>query len=248
MNRDRKRSRASFTLVELLVVIIIIGVLASLITVASRSAVLGAKEARIITELHNIALAMKAYKAKYGDYPPNFNDPDAVRRHFRKAFSRSKDNIDIILNADPPLNQAEAVTFWLLGFSPDPEYPLTGGGTRMSLFEFDQSRLVQTGQLTIGNRVVYHPPALTQPYVYFQTPSSYASAGNRPQYPGTVKPYLREALVPVHAGSFQVLSAGLDDQWGGAPDTAYFPNGPFTGGDADNLTSFSPKNLENSQP
>jgi prepilin-type N-terminal cleavage/methylation domain-containing protein len=82
---------AGFTLVELLVVISIIGVLASLVTAAAIVARRHAKNAAISMELSQFDMALKAYKAKYGEYPPDFTDlswPGPVSRHLARAFPR----------------------------------------------------------------------------------------------------------------------------------------------------------------
>jgi prepilin-type N-terminal cleavage/methylation domain-containing protein len=102
----RGRTPAGFTLVEMLVVIAIIGILASLITAAAWRAVITAKNAAIVVELSQLDAACKAYKEKFGEYPPDFAGVnsgvapygdtrtvgsftrDAVLRHFTKAFPR----------------------------------------------------------------------------------------------------------------------------------------------------------------
>ncbi|MGH9897043.1 MAG: type II secretion system protein, partial [bacterium] len=63
--------RAAFTLVELLVVITIIGILASLITVAAVSALRKARETEIKAEIDQVSTAIEEYKNKTTAYPPN---------------------------------------------------------------------------------------------------------------------------------------------------------------------------------
>lgn len=101
-------SRPGFTLVELLVVITIIGILASLITGAAVSALRSAGQARIKLEMSNFAQAIEDYKNNSGgSYPPNtqvYDPPSAVtelqvateaynslRRHLSKKFPRHRE-------------------------------------------------------------------------------------------------------------------------------------------------------------
>lgn len=96
---------SAFTLVEMLVVITIIGILASLVTVGAYSAIEAAKRSRMRAELNNIAMAFSSYKEKFGDYPPSVmgkyrpnvgsptdvplnNAQHPVFRHLAKAFPR----------------------------------------------------------------------------------------------------------------------------------------------------------------
>ena len=62
--------RRGFTLTELLVVIAILAILASLTAVGVMRALDTAKQTRIKVEVDNLDAAFKAYKEKYGSYPP----------------------------------------------------------------------------------------------------------------------------------------------------------------------------------
>ncbi len=140
---DRPK-RNAFTLVEMLTVVIIIGILAALLS----NAVIGArKRARIAAqkmEIEQLALAMEAYRTKFGEYPPcefpstyppqNDRDiaaRDAINRHLRKAFPRynfrridgnnpdpyAQFRADLMafgLNAEA-MDAAAALVFWLGG-------------------------------------------------------------------------------------------------------------------------------------
>ncbi len=148
--------RTGFTLVELLVVITIISILAALVTVAAVGALRKAREAEIKAEIDQLATAFEDYKNKTTAYPPNCQtdgssepvDEAAVlndlRRHFKQAFPRHQEP-DALIAAMAGLTTAgaqlpsgnglqggmsagEAVAFWLLPFSSDPKYPISGEG------------------------------------------------------------------------------------------------------------------------
>ena len=156
--KKRSTPRSAFTLTELLVVITIIAILASLITVAVANALRTAKRAAISLELNQIEGSFEDIKNEYGAYPPNAMLPttnmsssdrnriiEQVRsdwiRMFKKAFPRADSKeIEIfraLISDNPPalrsgiqngMNGSEAVVFWLGGFSSDPQYPLSGPG------------------------------------------------------------------------------------------------------------------------
>ena len=101
--------RAAFTLVELLVVITIIGILASLITVAAIGALKAMQRTRIKAEITEVSNGFDEYKNKVTAYPPNcqtdgtggsnplveidvLND---VKRHIKQIASRSAESDDL---------------------------------------------------------------------------------------------------------------------------------------------------------
>lgn len=85
--RSAEKGRG-FTLVEMLVVVTIIGILASLITAAAVAARRKAKIAAIVTEISQLDMALKAYKARFGEYPPDGLNAPTTTRHLQKAFPR----------------------------------------------------------------------------------------------------------------------------------------------------------------
>jgi prepilin-type N-terminal cleavage/methylation domain-containing protein len=105
-----------FTLVELLVVITIIGILASLITVAAVGALRKARETEIKAEINQLDAAFEEYKNKTTVYPPNCQfdglfagDPQIeqplddskrfsdLKRHMKQAFPRHQESDDLLL-------------------------------------------------------------------------------------------------------------------------------------------------------
>lgn len=63
--------RRGFTLIELMVVIVVIGILVALITPAVMRAQVTAKNAAVTTEIHSLDVALTAFRNEYGSYPPS---------------------------------------------------------------------------------------------------------------------------------------------------------------------------------
>lgn len=145
-------NRRAFTLTELLVVIAIIAMLVALTSVGVMTAMARAKATAIKTELDQIDSAMKAYKEKFGSYPPcnlAFKDTTVlpaeqnrrlaqVKQHFALAFPRfDTSKVDLAnnkLKLENDLRLAgidlehvrpdQALVFWLQGFSANPVNPI----------------------------------------------------------------------------------------------------------------------------
>jgi hypothetical protein len=191
--------------------------------------------------------AFETYRALHGEYPPNFSAAAVVRKHLQMRFPSMAEDETLPTEIDA----AEALVFWLGGFSTNRAYPITGmggplsvdGPRRHGIYEFNPGRLVPTSY----GKEMYLPPGLgrTEPYVYFQT------AGRRklvyPVKEPRIEAYRQSETEYVNRSSFQVLSAGEDDRWGDLP-APFFPAGPFTGGHADNRSNFSASLLGKEKP
>jgi prepilin-type N-terminal cleavage/methylation domain-containing protein len=348
--RSRHQKTAAFTLVEMLVVITIIAILAALLIPAVISAQRRAQSTRIKMEIDQLATGFEDYRNDMaGEYPPNCwyvneanHTANAVVRHFKKAFPRHREPEALIRGLSGyggtgpqvlpgGLNPAEAVYFWLGGFSSDPKYPISGPGgpsflvgqldnieDRNRTYDFDLARLgtgegidvktaIQDGSVRSVQYVVslngrtqtrrinfwqYYPPKSTKPFVYFDTSRSkprahetaiYASAMAHPSIAG-VAPIKRLATTLIVPGNpttqdvryanedkFQILHAGVDDDWGGdidsdsslfdplrvnftnpsaslSPGTILYPDGPFTAELGDTVVNFDQRTLQDAQP
>lgn len=132
------KNRVGFTLVELLVVITIIGILAALITAAGAGALKRARQAKIKTEIDQIAMALQTYKDTAGSYPPNSQTDDTnltpepptsptpinetqvvsdIKRHMSQAFGKSRE----------PAYLINALAGMSDGSTPEITHPLPGG-------------------------------------------------------------------------------------------------------------------------
>lgn len=175
--------RRSFTLVELLVAIAIIAVLAAILVPTLYRVVYRAWESAIAMEMNQLHMAIEAYKLKFGDYPPDFSDPDKVVSHLLKLFPRHNEvmtNTGMTLPTGAPardvdtkipfnveqLDPSEALVFWLSMLKNDPRQPFNGSGDTLKFFEFDEKRLVDLDE---DGWLSYLPPnGKSAPYVYFQ--------------------------------------------------------------------------------
>ncbi len=234
--RPRTARRRGFTLVEMLAVVVIIGILAGLITAAAVQVIGTARNTRILSEIGQLDLAIKAYKEKFGDYPPDFTDADAVRRHLARAFPLCPPgNYPNFANQNP----STALTFWLgglptgsggvlNGFSANPRNPFDLSPSRIGpFFDFDPNRLYD-----IGGALQYYPAGVplgssTQgygPYVYFRArynpaTRTYGYEGH-PGWPAVGVRPMRDTRRTgnqnpwVNPETFQIRAAGLDGKFG----------------------------------
>ncbi|MDO5566991.1 MAG: prepilin-type N-terminal cleavage/methylation domain-containing protein, partial [Planctomycetia bacterium] len=85
---NSRRFQRGFTLTELLVVIVIITLLASITSYVILSARDTAKASVVKMQMAQLSMALDAYKKEYGEYPPDFSDTNAVMRHVQKRWPR----------------------------------------------------------------------------------------------------------------------------------------------------------------
>ena len=131
-----------------------------------------------------------------------------------------------------PTRITNGLVFWLQGFTPDITDPLgvTSSAKRAKLFDFDESRILQVPVGT-ATRFSYHPADKPgSPYVYL--PASqygalpYAGASNygamRQTTSGDNQPFFNAGQEYFNPDTFQILCAGLDEQWGTEDDLSNF--------------------------
>ena len=216
-----------FTLTEVLVVALIIGILLALISAAIFPALDSAKEFGIYSEAAKLKLAMEQLKSQYGANPPaDLSNPStassAVYKFVARVFPRydiSQLSTDLTTaGASTAFDPGNALVFWLVGFSGDPSNPFSDHDKRMSgadmssaFYEFDTDRLG-----TNSNIVRYFPTLpggaydtadATRAFLYFDR-SAYST-----DY-GTFKAYKNSGGAYYSPQSFQIIQAGLDGNLG----------------------------------
>ncbi|MDO5554124.1 MAG: prepilin-type N-terminal cleavage/methylation domain-containing protein [Planctomycetia bacterium] len=114
--------RYGFTLIEMMTVIIIIALLAGISIVAYRSTLMTFRGVTAKNQMDGIVSALEQYKIKYGEYPPDNTDSDAVKRHVLKRWPEltpaEVSTVTSIIDNDPQnhySDPARALFFWLCG-------------------------------------------------------------------------------------------------------------------------------------
>lgn len=313
--RNARQSRHGFTLIELMVVIVIIGILIALLLPAINGVRIKAKETGVATEITQIDQAIATFKNQFQIEPPSsLNIPPqggswstADMSKIRTIWPQFNFATRGGLDADPVppgganLNGAECLVFFLggrqggttrngtlTGFSKNPVSPWALSGTNRvgPYLEFAGTRLVDVDGDGAFEYVDQLPDQET-PYLYLSSQGKLYNKAN------TANPddfdvftdapnsliqtsgrnmafaYLKDdGTTPHRPGSYQIISPGLDKQYGfGGIFTSgeelqnrdFNSDGLFTGvtdngtsgvldpadvfegrgGEADNITNFS---------
>ena len=145
----RLAQRVGFTLVELLMVILIIGLLVSMLAVAINPALTRVYEGAIQVEMKQMEVAFQNFRNEKGFYPPSFEgfDPRPApagpagaqllpflnklspnHRENSPIFPGGLSRLDIWWNAiGRRLDDRGSLIFWLNGLSTNKQFPITGG-------------------------------------------------------------------------------------------------------------------------
>ncbi len=264
-SRPCASSRRGFTLVELLVVLTIIGLLMAILVPTVFVVIGKAKNTKIALEIANLSQGLEAYRLDAGDYPPNFDDWNVVKRHVLKRWQQIPATElakfqDFCKGGNKAIDPAEALVFWLGGQSTNgglkanDVMPLTGTEPK-KYFEFDQARFKDVD--SDGWAEYAAPGCLDAPYVYFDARSYAAYSVAADQYAPTIDTIARGVAKPAPVANpagtyanpttYQILAAGQDGNFG--TGGLIYPDGPYTGGDRDNIANYSEgRTLQDSVP
>ena len=150
--RTARIKRNAFTLVELMIVIVIIGILVGISSPFIFAAITAAKEFTIQNEIVQMDAAVQRFETKYGFFPPAIGpgleidtspsaNSDAEIAKFRRYLNRIAPNhaeggpgsgggLDNWWNqVGANLNAESSLVFWLSGLCTSKQYPLSGNAT-----------------------------------------------------------------------------------------------------------------------
>ncbi len=117
---------AAFTIIELLMAIIIVGILAAILLVAISRGMRSAKQARTVTEIDQLQTACETYRTEHGPYPATLgefvgetvaNKQIRIMRHVAKAFPRYTGDYTANANANFKNDVALATQYVVLNTS-----------------------------------------------------------------------------------------------------------------------------------
>jgi hypothetical protein len=254
MRAKSNQNRASFTCVECLVLVVILGFLAALISAAAMSALSSHPDstATIKFEVDSLSMALSHYKGEFGEYPPDFSDAKLVEAHILRRWPEI-DPTELANMTNLFLSRDQALVFWLRGFSDSSTHPHTASGQREAYYDFDKTRLLDPATRSFPAKVkivaVYVPAnggiasdGTLRPYIYFDA-RTYATA-TYVAPTGTKRPYRSDSPTEVYAApdSFQLIHAGPDEDYGqvnASTNQARYPSGTnYAPGDFDNAVNF----------
>ena len=191
-NISPRHSRHGFSLIELLVVIVIIGILMALILPALNGARIRARITQVSTEISQLDNGIAKFKSAYNIEPPSSLYVPPIGGSWNAA-DRSKvrsiwPQFDFATNGglgagDFHLNGAECLVFFLggvedatttpplvLGFSKNPRFPWSPAGTNREgpFYEFENGRFVDVDSDSLLEYIDPLPDQKT-PYAYFSS-------------------------------------------------------------------------------
>ena len=241
MRSSRPTLSRGFTLVEMLVVIVIIGILTAILVPTVMAAIRRAKIGAMALEVKDLETALAAYKDANNDYPPDGTNVNAVKAHFRIAYQRIT-NHNAYINAwwsagGDKLDPAEALVYFLSQTRNDVRDPLGTNGEVRKYFDFQETRLRDDDGDGFNE---YYPPSGDEaPYVYFDGRTMTTATGPTVMYVtaafpktngdprisqlGRIRPFQTNSSKWIEPNKYQLFCAGLDSHFGVDDSTSGLP-------------------------
>lgn len=119
--------QSGFTLAGISIAILVVG---TLVAVLGATLCKQAVDERVATQISDVRAALEDYSNQYGRYPPNCVDRTEVEQHILSVWPRidQRELQDVARLLLDYMDPAEAIPFWLGGFSSDPKHPFSGAG------------------------------------------------------------------------------------------------------------------------
>ena len=154
--------RTAFTLVELMIVIVIIGILAGIAVPVVNGALRRAKEFTIENEVQQMGAAIDKFETQHGFFPPTFGVGGAItsQAEFLRYLNRIAPNHAETSSGGltqwwnqvgSQLDERSSLVFWLSGLCTSKQYPLSGTAAIASsgtpLAPYDSNKLVDDSDI-----------------------------------------------------------------------------------------------------
>ncbi len=246
----RKSKRGGFTLVEMLTVLVIIGILASMIAGAVMFALSAVGQTVVRQEISQLEAALNTYKTEYGEYPPD-NSGDAYNHIVRCYRNIDKTHAQEVAKE---VNPATALYIFLGPKSANPVKPFLWSPKAhqtSGMVDFDRTRLrlsnggeVSWGGINDNGQIcsfIYLPRGMAQPYIYFR--ANFTNKGTTydgKNYNGAVA-YGDKNGLWYGDRSFQIITAGPDNIYHEGSSAKV--DDELGKADLDNVVSFSTRQI-----
>lgn len=252
--KSRKSKRGGFTLVEMLTVLVIIGVLASMIAGAVMFALNSVNQTVIRQEISQLEMALDTYKSEYGEYPPDSNENNQAYNHIMRCYR----NVDKghASSVAGQVNPATSLYIFLGPKNANPTKPFDWSSTvhqKAAIMDFNRSRVKQTnGEDVNWNSIdrngqicafVFMPRSCALPYIYFRgNMSNGVTNYDKKTHNGCV-PYKDKHGQWYGDRKFQIICGGADNVYHDSGGDNIVKDGSIKAADLDNIVSFSQKQI-----